>query len=341
MLKVLPRLNMPLFVISLTNLDDIGKKLEKKRIKIYYLGLRKDCLNIFNVIYKFKKIIKKEKPNILNSYLIHANLFTRIFGRMFGVKKIICSVRNKHVNKPILMFIDKITSGLVNLYLPNSNAVAKFMIKKGFNKKKIIVLPNGIDFDEIIEKNNKTTEKAKNKLSLPKDKIIIGTVGNLLEQKDHKTIIRAISKLDNNYILCIIGKGPLKNELIDYARELNVSGRLIIKDKINNAKEVIQAFDVFVLSSLHEGMSNALLEAMASKIPVIVSDIEENTELIEDKVNGLTFEVGNYTSLLNEIKNVKESITKTYVKKAQEKIKEKYSVNTSKEEYQKIILSFR
>ena len=105
------------------------------------------------MINRFGKIIQKEKPDILNSFLIHANLFTRVFGRMYGAKKIVCSVRNKHIKRPILVFIDKLTSGLVNKYLPVSESVANFMIKKGFNKKKIEVVPNGIeisDFDSFI-----------------------------------------------------------------------------------------------------------------------------------------------------------------------------------------------
>ena len=145
-------------------------------------------------------------------------------------------------------------------------------------------------------------------------------------------MIKAISKLKENAIFCIIGKGPLKKELINYAENLGVSNRFIIKENVNNAKEVISAFDVFVLSSVHEGMSNALLEAMASKVAVIVSDIDENKELVQNEVNGLTFKVGDSESLLKKLKDKNK-----FTDKAKKNIINKYSIGNVIEEYETII----
>ena len=83
-------------MISLTDEDTKGKILENEGIKVYYLGLRRDALNLAAAILRFRRALKKEKPYVMITYLIHANLFGRIFGKMFGVKKIINSVRNRY-----------------------------------------------------------------------------------------------------------------------------------------------------------------------------------------------------------------------------------------------------
>lgn len=328
LLKILPRLDLDLFIVSLTNEDDIGKVLKKKGIKVYYLGLRKDLLNILTVISRFRKVIKDERPDVLNSYLIHANLFTRIFGRIFGVKKIICSVRNKHIDKPFLMFLDRITSGLVDLYLPNSEAVANFMISKGFSQEKIKVIPNGIDFDNFPYISASEKEKLKKGLGVLGKKVI-GTVGSLKPKKDQATLIKAFAKLDESFALLIVGEGELRGKLEKLAGDLGVASRVRFLGRRNDAKELMQVMDIFVLPSLHEGMSNALLEAMAAGCKVVVSDIEENVE-VAGKEN--SFRVGDEGELVEKI-----SVRLKERELLMENIIDRYDINKTTKDYNKII----
>ena len=81
LLNLLPKVKYNKFIISLTNLNDYGKELEKSGIKIYYLGLNEITgINLPLVIMRFRRVIKHEKPDVLDTYLIHANLFGRVFG---------------------------------------------------------------------------------------------------------------------------------------------------------------------------------------------------------------------------------------------------------------------
>ena len=116
LLKTLPRMQEDFDnrVCCIRGHGPIGKKLEKAGVPVYYLNLK----NIFDlgIILRFKKIIKEFQPKILVTYLIHADLFGRIFGRIFGIKKITCSVRVKLVQWKYfpLLIIDGLTSFLVN-----------------------------------------------------------------------------------------------------------------------------------------------------------------------------------------------------------------------------------
>lgn len=125
LLKTLPQLNKFKNIVCVIKAPTkIGKELEKNNIKVHYLKIsKKFCPQI---IWKFYKIIKKEEPDVLITYLIHADIFGRIFGKLFGVKKIICFFRNKHPDKKGLLFLEKLTSFLVSHYLTNSNAIKDF-----------------------------------------------------------------------------------------------------------------------------------------------------------------------------------------------------------------------
>ena len=327
LLKTLPKLKTPLFVISLTNLNDVGKELEKKGIKIYYLGLKKCPGSLFLTILKFRKIIKKEKPTILNSYLIHSNIFTRLFGRLSGVKKIVCSVRNKHINQGFLNKIDQLTSSKVDLYLPNSNSVKKYMIKKiKIPSNKIKVIPNGIDFTKFpkLTKSQKTNKRKS--LGFKDSDFIVGTVGSLTQQKNQQILIKAFakSKRKDSHLL-IVGDGPLKDKLKSLSIKRGIKEKVNFLGKRKDAKELMQIMDVFVLPSHYEGMSNALLEAMASEVPILVSNIDENIEL-----------VGKENSF-KDLKDLIQRLNKIKIKKLVYKNMKNYDIDKIAKEYEKII----
>lgn len=338
LLKTIPRLKNKNFIISLTNNDTLGKRIEEAGIKVYYLGLKKS--NLLSTILKFRKIIKKEKPDILNSYLIHSNLFGRIFGKLFGVKKIICSVRNKHINKHFLNFLDRRTSFLVDLYTPNSNALVPFLIKhQKIKKAKIRVIENGIELDKF---NFKIDEKKKKKELGLKKQFIIGCIAKLEKQKGYLTLIRAAKELNNpNMLFLFIGDGKERQKLENFSKNLGVQDQIKFLGWRKDTKELLKITDLFVLPSFHEGMSNSLLEAMASKVCCLVSNIDENKELIKNEENGLTFRTGNYKNLAEKIKFLynNKNLREKYREKAYETAKKRFDIKKTVEKYTEVVES--
>jgi len=151
LLKTLPKMQKMFDnrVCCIRGHGPIGEKLEKAGILVYYLNL-KSFFN-FGIIIQFKKIIKNFKPDILVTYLIHADLFGRFLGRFFGIKKIICSVRVKLIQFKYLplLLIDGLSSFLVDNYHFNSKVTANFYQKYFFMpKNKITVIPNGIEIEK-------------------------------------------------------------------------------------------------------------------------------------------------------------------------------------------------
>ncbi len=319
--KIIPHLNLDHFVISLTNEDAIGKEIEK-HTKVYYLGATK--YNILAVIFRFRRIIKKERPDVLDTYLIHANLFGRIFGRLFGVKRIVNSVRNDYSDLRLLNFVDRITRGLVDLYVPNSESLKDYLIRNGVNN--IRVLPNCIDTRSI-----KTGDYDLRKDYEITNKIVVYH-GRMHRQKCLDTLLGAMKRL-KNYTAVIIGDGPDRKRLEEIA-----PGNVIFTGSLSGKRlyTYVSQADLYVLPSRKEGMSNSLLEAMALGKICVVSDIPQNTELVKDGENGFVFRLGDESDLAKKIEKAVKS-KKGVGENAREKIEREHSVEEIASKYEEIV----
>ncbi|MGM5485234.1 MAG: glycosyltransferase [Nanobdellota archaeon] len=314
LLKVLPEVSHEKFVVSLTSLDTIGKELEKKGVRVYYL---KGCL--CKKILQFRKIIVNEKPDVLDTYLIHANIFGRIFGRMFGVKKIVNSVRNDYSDLKVLNFLDRLTKGKVDLFVPNSSALINYLKRNGVSSDKIKVLPNCVE--------TFSGKNIREKLGLSsEDKVIVST-SRFHEQKKIDSLVEAASKMPG-YKFLLVGDGKSREEL-----EEKASSNVIFLGERKDIVDVLASSDVFVLPSRKEGMSNSLLEAMSAGLVCVVSDIPQNRAVLGEM--GLYFPVGDSRRLADMIK--KAFSKKRLGEKARKHVLEEHSIPSVVSKYEDII----
>lgn len=337
--KIIPRLKQDVFIISLTNLKTVGFEIEKEGVRIYYMGLSKH--NLLKVIYKIGKVLKHEKPDILDTYLIHANILGRFIGKLYGIKNIINSVRNDYSDFKLLNFIDKNTQNLVDIYVPNSKALTGYLTKKNnIPQRKIEVLPNAIDINTIKEQILSYKDfNLKEKLKLTKKDKILTIVARLHKQKNIRVVVEAISILPKEYKLVLVGsdQGEKKN-LTSLAKTLGIDDRVFFMGKRKEVFSILRQSHRFILPSLKEGMSNALLEAMALKTPCIVSNIIQNEELIKNGVNGYTFKVNSAKDLA---KKIQMKITNKMIEESYQKILSDHTLESIKNKYEDIILKVR
>lgn len=331
-------------VCAIMGHGEIGKRLEEKGVPVYYLGLR-NVLD-FGVILRYRKILREFDPDIQVNYLIHADIFGRIFGKLFGVKKVTPYIRNIHRKMPALMFFDKLTIRICDFILTNSEAAKKYYMEKMWVKKeKIKCIPNAIDLSKFhntnVDRNQKLLELGINPESAD---ILITTIARMEKQKDIPTLIEAFSQIVKKYsksILLLIGHGKDKPEMIELTRSLKIEGKVVFLEKRGDIPEILKITDIFVLPSLNEGMSNAILEAMASKKLIIASDIPENRELIENDKEGLNFRAGDAQNLVEKLKFAIKNYDnlKKYQEAAFKKVSKKYDLNIIREEYKKFLMN--
>lgn len=334
--KLVPRVKFNSFIISLTNNNYIGKEIEKNGIKVYYLGLNK--FNLFSVILRFGRILIREKPDILDTYLIHSNLFGRIFGRLFRVRKIISSIQNDYSDLKLLNFIDKITKNFVDLYIPNSKTLLSYIhMKNNVPPRKIKIITSGVVLKEIYNNLDKNYDIRK-ELGLKKNNFIAVCVARLQKQKNISTLIRAMKFVNKNISLVIVGDGSERKNLINLSKNLNLMNKIFFLGVRKDVLNIVNSSNVFILPSLKEGMSNALLEAMVLKKCCIVSDIPQNKELIKNNFNGIVFGKKNEKELAKKIERVYENQNlKSFGEEAYKVIKEKYLIKNLIKKYEKLI----
>ncbi|HRY37010.1 MAG TPA: glycosyltransferase [Candidatus Magasanikbacteria bacterium] len=289
MVETLPKIkNFTHIVCSLTSKGSLGEKLEKEGIKVFCLNSGK-YFSLSSVVL-FRKIIKSEKPDLLATRLIHADFYGRIFGRLFGIKNIVCSLESV-LDQPKygkIFFLERITGFLVKKYSAVSQAVKNtYVLKASIDPKKITVIPNGIDLTKFQTNISKTETKNIYGWS---DKFIIGYAAKMRPERNHKTLLSAFADFNKKIpgsLLILAGDGPEKENLITQAKNLNIYDSVKFLGNRSDVPQLLRAFDLFVSPSSYEGMSVAILEAMACGLPIIASDIEPNREIIENNKSGL------------------------------------------------------
>lgn len=174
----------------------------------------------------------------------------------------------------------------------------------GIPENRLGVIYNGVDTNRF-KPQLSLRHQLRQELRVPADNLLVGSVGRLVTIKDHVTLLKAASTLANhglNVTVLLVGAGPeMANLQNRVAEDGGLSGRVLFTGGSDRIPELLNAMDVFVLPSLGEGMSNTLLEAMASALPVIASRVGGNPELIEDGRTGLLFTAGDSASLAAQI----------------------------------------
>jgi sugar transferase (PEP-CTERM/EpsH1 system associated) len=157
--------------------------------------------------------------------------------------------------------------------------------------EKLQVIYNGVNTEHFCPRPD--TAHLRHELQIPQDRIVIGSVGRLVPIKDHYTLLLAAESLlreRNNVHVLLIGGGPELAKLQAYAvASPELTGRVTFTGSSDRIPEMLNAMDIFVLPSICEGMSNTILEAMASGLPVVVTSAGGNPELVDDGRVGWLF----------------------------------------------------
>lgn len=243
---------------------------------IHYIGLEGNTLTKF---INFLKVVRYENASIILSYLTLANIIS-------GCSKIfirnIISIGGIRTEKlPFYKFIfEKLAHNYLNDATVFNNYSAKIKFeKKGFRSHKIFVIHNTIQLHqaEIMDKKE--------------DEIIIVSVSRFVKAKDFTTALYSIKEVietDREIKLkyYIIGYGPMEENIRSLISILKLMDYVEILVKPSNIPEILNKSDIYLSTSLFEGLSNSIMEAMSAGLPIIGTDVGDNRFLIEDGYNG-------------------------------------------------------
>lgn len=252
-------------------------------------------LNNIKAFFSLRKIIKREKFDIIHCHTPSGGVLARLAA--IGTKKkgsrVIYTAHGFHFFKgapllnwliyfPVEWFCSFFTDTLITI-----NQEDYAFAKKHMHAKQIEYIHGvGVDIDKYKTIEVDRTQKRK-ELGIPENSVAVLSVGELNDNKNHETVLRAIAKIDRKDIVYLIcGKGDKKEYLENLAKELGMEKRLILAGFRTDVAEIYKCCDIFAFPSKREGLGLAALEAMASGLPVVGSNVHGIPDYLIDNETG-------------------------------------------------------
>ena len=265
-------------------IDEQKYNIKIKNVPISRNPFARTNLAAFKEIVSF---IKQEKIEYIHCNTPVGGLIGRLAGKKCKVKKVIYQAHGFHFYKgapkknwllyyPVEKWLARYTDALITINQEDYE-LAKRKMKLRNNGRVYYVPGVGIDLEKFSKLSVGKAAKRK-ELGIPEDVVMLLSVGELNANKNHESIIRAIADMDVYYI--IAGKGDLQQHLQDVINMLGICNKVKLLGYCKDVKELYEAADIFVFPSFREGLSSSVMEAMASGLPCVVSNIRGNTDLL-------------------------------------------------------------
>jgi L-malate glycosyltransferase len=304
------------------------------------------------ILTELVKHFRDNTYDVIHTHKPKDNVLGAVAGKLCCIPKIVRTVHGSPEPFGGLHFVKnnlyEFFNGVTNRHIVNkliavsSNICTVLSNKFGFDK--IACIHNGIDLDRVQVKRDKWDKRTE--LHLDQRDYLIGTVGRLTPVKGHEKLLKAVSILshENHRIkLLVVGDGPLKEKLEHLAIQLGIEKDVVLVGHQEDIYDFINAMDVFVLPSLHEGIPMVLLEALALERPVVASRAGGIPEVIEHRVSGLLVSPGdvqelaqNLLALFND-KPFAESMGKAGRRRVEEQFTARLMAQRTAEVYQTLV----
>lgn len=243
-----------------------------------------------SLVLKLSKLIRHYRIRVVNSHHF-VSLFYSFWAAGFLRVPVLHTEHSKWEMEALSPFWDRcFRFFLRHIQMVNGVSAAAFgYLQKVYRveERKSALIPNGIDMDRF---RNSGGALVRARLGLKTDELVIGTVGNLRQEKNQGLLLRAVALLQERglpYKAVLVGDGPCRAELEELAASLGIEDQVLFLGTRTDVPSLYAAFDIYCLCSRYEGMPLTLLEAMAASLPVIGTNVLGIAEVIEHGFNGL------------------------------------------------------
>jgi len=278
----------------------IGSAIAELGISVTDLGMSNKAR--FDALARLQNLIRSQQPTILHTWMFHANVPGRIIGRMCGVPIIIGSER-LGMEGSIRRWADRLTAPMSDRITAVSRHSARFLIDEvGISSTRIVVIPNGIDLTDF--DNLPDGAGVRDSMGLTDDESVVLSICRLDNRQKGLNFLldawKTVVQRNPDSRLLIAGDGPDRSVLERQSSGCGIADSVVfLGEKV--ASELFPAADLFVLPSLHEGMPNVVLEAMAAAVPVVATAVGGTPEVVDDGETGILVPPGDPDALARAI----------------------------------------
>jgi len=293
------------------------------------ISLNKPPGNSLSFIFRLARLLKQLGPDVVHTRN-WGGLDGIISARLAGIRAIVHGEHGWGMDDPMgqntkRRVIRRVLSGFVREFTCVSKQMESWLLNDIGVSKPITQIYNGID-TRIYSPGGKKAVSSK----------IVGVIGRLDPIKDHPTLFKAFEHVVGNIPnarLMVIGDGPEREKL-----EKIAGSKVYFTGNRLDVPDLLKQIDLFVLPSLNEGISNTILEAMASGIPVIATRVGGNPELVSDKVSGALFEPGNWEELAGLLEKYlnDETLCRLIGKKGRESVSKRFAMEKMVSQYKAV-----
>lgn len=245
-------------------------------------------LGLASRVARLRRVFREQHPVIVHNYLLRANLAGSMGARLAGVPVVLCSKRGCHERRGLELLAAKVGNFLADRVTVNANAVRDFVhANEGCPVEKMVVIPSGIDTTRFRPLG---PGPFRERLGLPTGRCLVGSVTRARAVKGVEEFVRAVGlarRARPEVHGVIIGEVTMDDALRAVVQDAGLDGHLTLLGRRNDMPEVYGALDLLVSSSRGEGMSNAILEAMAVEVPVAATSVGGTVEVVDHGRSGL------------------------------------------------------
>ncbi len=257
---------------------------------------------------RLAQYIRRNRIQIVHSYGFYSNVFTVPIAWLAGKSFVVASIRDTgDVLTAAQRRVQRMVCRLADCVLVNAEAIRDTLIEQGYAPEKIIVIRNGITLAKFGKR--RTNSHLRQELALPASAPLVVVFSRLNQMKGIQYFLDAASILVGKFPdarFLVAGDGESRKELEEYACRAGLGQRAVFTGFRNDVPELLSEAAVSVLPSLSEGLSNSLLESMASGVPVVATSVGGNPEVIEHGVSGLLVPLRDSAALAAAIGRVLE-----------------------------------
>jgi glycosyltransferase involved in cell wall biosynthesis len=302
--------------IGISASGDFVEDLEDRGIRHIDLASSTRGMNLvadLKTMAELWKILRRERVDILHTHNPKPGVYGRILGRLAGVPIVVNTVHGLYASeessvlkKAVVYGLEWLASRFSDVELIQSPEDFELLSRlRIMPRSKLRLLGNGVDLTRFRTALG-DREQIRSELGLVGDQIAVGLVGRLVEEKGVPELLRAAERLDERFVVIVVGpRDPDKSDSVsEELLERAEAGGVRFLGMRKDVDRIYRALDLFVLPSHREGFPRAAMEAAASGLPVIATDIRGCRQVVDDGVNGILFPVGDVDALVAAIGRV-------------------------------------
>jgi glycosyltransferase involved in cell wall biosynthesis len=279
-------------VAVLARAGELGTELRRRRLVVHELGIAGPIRSPGAVsrLLRLPRLVRSERAALVHTFLFDADVYGMLAARLGRPRAVVTTRRAIKWDKPRHLRGYRWTNRWVDRIVANSERVRRFTVEhEGAPADKVVTIPNGVDrtpFEATRPGRFRTAQ------GLAEDAFLVVAVGSLKRVKGQDVLLEAASGWlrrtpEARLVLAGDRSGRFAEELLARAAELGVGAQVLVPGTVDDVPALLADADLFVLPSRSEGMSNALLEAMASGLPVLATDVGGSRECLDGGACGV------------------------------------------------------